>query len=146
MLYIASDHAGFQLKKTLVSYLTKVLKMPVENLGPSVYDENDDYPDFARAVAERVAEIHENRGIVICGSGHGVCITANKFPHIRAILAPSIESAKFGRKEDDANILCLAGRVLSDEHARAIVKTFLETPFSGEDRHVRRLQKIAKIE
>ena len=130
----------------MVAYLTKVLKMPVEDLGPSSFDENDDYPDFARAVAERVAEVHENRGILICGSGHGVCIVANKLHRIRAVLGPSIESVKFARKDEDANIVCLAGRTLSDEHARAIVKTFLETPFSGEERHVRRLQKLAELE
>lgn len=146
MIYIASDHAGFQLKKALVTYITKVLKLPLTDLGPTAHDPGDDYPDFANLVAKKVSTIPEDRGILVCGSGHGVCITANKHTHIRAILASSIESAEWGRKDEDANVLCLAGRVLSDEHARAIVKTFLETPFSGEDRHVRRLAKIAELE
>ncbi len=146
MLYIASDHAGFQLKKALVTYLTKVLKLEVADLGADTYDENDDYPDFAEAVAKKVTASKTNLGILICGSGHGVCISANKLKGVRAILASSIESAEFAKKDDDANILCLAGRVVSDEHARAIVKAFIETPFSGSDRHVRRLKKIFALE
>lgn len=146
MIFIASDHAGFQLKKTLLTYLNKILKLPVQDLGPIAHDPNDDYPDYAELVAQEVSKIPENRGILICGSGHGMCIAANKFSGIRAILASSIESAEYARKDDDANILCLAGRVLSDEHARAIVKIFLEIPFSGDERHVRRLGKIAELE
>lgn len=146
MLYIASDHAGFQLKKALVTYITKVLKLPLTDLGPAAYDKDDDYPDFAVPLARKVAENAQNSGILICGFGHGVCITANKVKGIRAALASSIESAEFARKDDHANVLCLAGRVVSDEHARAIVKAFLETPFSNEERHVRRIKKITDLE
>lgn len=146
MIYIASDHAGFQLKKVLVTYISKVLKLPIEDLGPETYNENDDYPDFAEPVAKKVVKNTSDFGILICGFGHGVCITANKFPKIRAALVSSIESAEFARKDDNANILCLAGKILSDEHARAIVKTFLETPFSGDERHVRRIAKITSLE
>lgn len=146
MIYIASDHAGFQLKKALIIYLEKVLKRETTDLGPKIYTQDDDYPDFAVPVAKKVAEDKDSLGILICGSGHGMCITANKVSGIRATLAPSIESAEFARKEDNANVLCLAGRVLSDEHARAIVKAFIEKPFSDEERHARRLKKITELE
>lgn len=146
MIYIASDHAGFQLKKALITYLEKVLKLETTDLGPEVFTQDDDYPDFAVPVAKKVAESKGTLGILICGSGHGMCITANKVAGVRAVLAPSIESAEFARKEDNANVLCLAGRVLSDEHARAIVKAFVEKPFSGDERHARRLRKIAELE
>lgn len=146
MIYIASDHAGFQLKKALITYLSKVLKLDATDLGPEVFTQDDDYPDFATPTAKKVAAEKGSLGILICGSGHGMCITANKIAGVRAVLAPSIESAEFARKEDNANVLCLAGRVLSDEHARAIVKAFVEKPFSGEERHARRLRKIAELE
>lgn len=145
MLYIASDHAGFQLKKALVTYIEKVLQLPIQDLGPSTFTKDDDYPDYAIPVGRKVAENNVNQGILICGSGHGVCITANKIKGIRAVLASGIESAELARKDDDANILCLSGKILSEEHARAIVKAFLDTPFSGEERHIRRLEKIATL-
>ena len=146
MLYIASDHAGYQLKKYLVNFLEKTLKMPVEDLGPSAYNEDDDYPDFALPLAKKVLGNKENKGILICGSGHGVCMTANKIKGIRAILGYSIEGTEMGRKEEDANVLCLAARVLSNEHAIAIVKRFFEVEFKDEERHVRRLKKIPGAE
>jgi ribose 5-phosphate isomerase B len=146
MVYIASDHAGFQLKKALVTYLTKVLALPTTDLGPEVFHDDDDYPDYAVPLAKKIAGSKADLGILICGSGHGMCIAANKIKGIRAVLATSIESAEFARKEDNANILCLSGRTLSDEHARAIVKAFVEKTFSGEERHVRRLKKIAELE
>lgn len=146
MLYVASDHAGFHLKNALITYLTKVLALPTEDLGPEAFHDDDDYPDYALPLAKKVASSKGSLGILICGSGVGMSIVANKINGIRAVLASSIESAEFARKEDNANVLCLAGRVLSDEHARAIVKAFIEKPFSGEERHVRRLKKIADLE
>jgi ribose 5-phosphate isomerase B len=142
MLYIASDHAGYQLKKHLVTFLNNTLKIPVKDLGPEKFDEDDDYPDFALTTAKKVTESKTNIGILICGSGNGICLAANKVNGVRAILGYNIEAAEFGRKHNDANMLCLAGRVLSDEHATAIVKKFLETEFTNDERHVRRLKKI----
>ena len=146
MIYIASDHAGYQLKKYLTRYLKVQLKRDFEDLGPAEYNKDDDYPDFAAKVAKKVASKKDALGILICGSGQGVCITANKFKGIRAILGYSIESAELARKHDHANILCLAGRVLSNEHAIAIVKIFLESEPKTDERYVRRIKKITKIE
>ncbi len=146
MLYIASDHAGFALKKYLVKYLKHGLKKPIKDLGPKKYSKDDDYPEFAGDLSKKVAADKNAKGIIICGSGHGVCLVANKFRGIRAILGYSIEAAELGRQDEDANILCLAGWVLSAEHAAAIVKKFLETEFSAKPRHQRRIMEIKKIE
>lgn len=145
MVYIASDHAGYQLKKFLVVQLEKTLKKEVEDLGPVEYKEDDDFPDYAIKVAKKVAA-GKDFGILICGSGHGMCLAANKIKGIRAILGYSIESAEMGRKEEDANILCLSGKVLSREHALAIVKRFFEVDFDSQEKRIRRLQKIRSLE
>lgn len=146
MIYIASDHAGYQLKKYLTRYLKVQLKRDFEDLGPAEYNKDDDYPDFAVKVAKKIAGKKDILGILICGSGQGMCITANKFKGIRAILGYSIEAAELARKHDHANVLCLAGRVLSNEHAIAIVKTFLETEPKQEERFLRRVNEIKKVE
>lgn len=146
MMYIASDHAGYQLKKYLVEQFAKNLKLEIRDLGPAKYEEEDDFPDFAIPLAREVVKDKQNRGILICGSGHGMCITANKINGVRAILGYNIEGTEMGRKEEDANVLCLSGRMLSNEHAVAIVKRFLETPFDDQDKRVRRLKKISAIE
>lgn len=145
MLYLASDHAGFELKKHLVNYLKKQLRLAVKDLGPQKYDETDDYPIYATALTKKVIEDKKNKGVLICGSGHGVCLVANRFKGARAILGYSVEAAEVSRKDEDANILCLAGRVLSTEHATAIVKKFLETNFTEAERHVRRLKEIDDV-
>lgn len=146
MLYIASDHAGFQLKKFLTTQLEKTLKLPFEDLGALTFDKDDDFPDFAVAVAQKVANNKGNKGILICGSGLGMCIAANKIAGIRAIVGSSVRETEMGRKDNDANILCLAARILSTEYALAILKTFLNTDFDNEERRIRRLNKIAKLE
>lgn len=146
MLYIASDHAGFQLKKFLVTQLEKTLKIPFEDLGPTTFVKDDDYPDFAVAVSEQVAKNKDNMGILICGSGQGMCIAANKIKGIRAIHGSSIKETEMGRQDNDANVICLAAWVISDEHALAIVKTFLTTDFDKVERRIRRLNKISALE
>ncbi len=146
MIYIASDHVGLQLKQTLLAQLETVLKLPVTDLGPVTYQETDDFPDFAAPLAKKVVANAENRGILICGSGHGMCIAANKIKGVRAIVGYSIEGAELGRRHNDANIVCLAARVISNDHALAIVKKFLTTNFESAERLVRRNQKIAAIE
>jgi ribose 5-phosphate isomerase B len=138
MLYIAADHAGYQLKKYLVNYLKKQLQVEPVDLGAHEYIEEDDFSDFAFPLAQKVLTNPASRGILICGTGHGMCIVANKTKGARAIMGYSIEA--------DAQIICLAGRVLSDEHAAAIVKKFLETEFDGQAKRVRRLKKIAELE
>jgi len=146
MLYIASDHAGFELKNFLTDQLKKTLKTPFEDLGPSTFVKDDDYPDFAVTVAKQVIKNSENLGILICGSGQGMCIAANKIAGIRAIHGSSIKETEMGKKDNDANVLCLAARVLSTEYALAIVKTFLNTDFDKQERRIRRLEKISKLE
>jgi ribose 5-phosphate isomerase B len=145
MLYIASDHAGYQLKKFLAEKLKTTLKIEVEDLGPHKYEEDDDFPDFARPLTKKVLKNKSDRGILICGSGHGMCIAANKFKGARAILAGSTESADMGRTEEDANILCLSARLTSEDHALAIVKHFLEKEFDDQEKRIRRLNKINEI-
>lgn len=146
MIYIASDHAGFQLKKYLTRFLKVRLKRDFEDLGPEEYNKDDDFPDYAAKVAQKVGSRPGSLGILICGSGQGMCIAANKFEDVRAILGYSIEAAELARKHDHANVLCLAGRVVSNEHAIAIVKTFLETEPKPDQKYLRRIDKITMIE
>ena len=146
MIYISADHAGYQLKKELVDFLAKKLSLETTDLGPKEYDKDDDFVDYAVKLAQKVASDAKSKGILICGSGHGMCITANKVKGIRAIVGYSISGAEFGRQHNDANVLCLAGRILSKDHAEAITKKFLETDFKNEVRFIRRNEKIAELE
>jgi len=144
-LYIASDHGGYHLKKRLIRYLEKELNIPTEDFGPSSYQEDDDYPDYVIPLAQRVT--NENaRGIVICKNGIGVCIASNKISGIRAGLGYNLMAAETMMTDDNTNVLCLAAKLSSEEHAMAIVKKWLETAFSAEERHTRRLQKLAGLE
>ena len=122
------------------------------DLGNLIYDQNDDYPLFAARVAKRIVK-EKTKGILFCGSAEGVCIAANKIKGSRAVNPHGIIQAKFARKHEDANILCLAGgRTLNPQpglslsQATKLITTFLETPFSGEARHLRRLKEITKLE
>ncbi|MCX6780070.1 MAG: RpiB/LacA/LacB family sugar-phosphate isomerase [Candidatus Magasanikbacteria bacterium] len=146
MIFITSDHRGFQLKKHLLTYIKTQLHKSITDLGPKTYNKEDDFVDFAIKLGKKINKKKKDIGISICGSGHGMCITANKIKGIRAIVGYSIEGAELGRKDNDANILCLSGNVLSNDHADAIVKKFLETKFDGLDRRVRRLKKISALE
>lgn len=146
MIYIASDHAGYQIKKELKEFLAKKLNLEVEDIGPKTFDEHDDYVDYAVPLAQKVSAEPGARGILICGSGHGMCIAANKIRGIRAIVGYSISGAELGRQHNDANVLCLAGRVLSKDHSEAITKKFLETDFKAEDRFVRRNEKLSSLD
>jgi ribose 5-phosphate isomerase B len=146
MFYIASDHRGFALKKYLLRYFENQLKQDIEDIGPQEYDEKDDYTDFAIKLTNEVVKDDDNKGILICGGGNGVCLAANKIKGARAILGYSIDGAQWGRRDEDANIVCLASDVLTDDHAAAIVKKFLESPFDNASRRVRRLKEIAGLE
>jgi ribose 5-phosphate isomerase B len=141
---VGSDHGGFHLKVALVEHLKKLGHF-VLDLG--AYDENAvDYPDYARAVARAILDGKAARGILICGSGVGASVAANKFPAIRASVCHDNYSAHQGVEHDDMNVLCLGARVVGQELAKEIARTFLEAVFSGAERHVRRLGKIAEIE
>lgn len=146
IIYIGADHRGFNLKEKLKPFLTNK-GYTVADRGNNFYDEADDYPDFAGLVAQEVAQDPDNRrGILICGSGIGVDIVANKFPRIRSALANNPDQALSSRNDVDANILCLPADFLDEEQAKKILSVWLQTPFSGEERHKRRIQKISEIE
>ena len=140
---IGSDHAGYSMKEDIKDYLTS-LNHNFEDFGTDSIA-SVDYPDFAIKIAEAVASGKFERGILICGSGIGMSIVANKVPGIRASLCYNIYTAWVSRKHNDANILTLGARVISKDQARQIVKVWLETPFEG-GRHKRRLNKIKEIE
>lgn len=143
-IYIGADHAGFNLKNHLVRFLREH-GYEVADVGARELDPDDDYPDFAVAVASKVSKKHA-RGILLCGNAEGVCIVANKAKGIRAAVGYSVYAARTTRTDDDANIICLPGRVLKRAEAERIVLEFLTTPFSHAKRHERRLKKVSKME
>jgi ribose 5-phosphate isomerase B len=140
---LACDHGGFGLKEELKTFLKSMGIDPVD-LG--CFDENSvDYPDFGIQVAEKVSRGELEKGILICGTGIGMSIVANKFPGVRAALVHELYSARCSREHNDANILVLGGRVVGSGLAKEIVKVWLETPFSG-GRHQGRIEKITGLE
>lgn len=116
-----------------------------KDLGPYEIKSDDDYPDYALPFAQKVAEEHE-RGVILCGNAEGVCIASNKVDGIRAALGYSAEAARTSRSDDASNVLCLPGRLLEDDLIIEILDTWLKTEFSGDERHVRRINKIKQIE
>ena len=142
---LGADHGGFPLKPELVSWLHDQ-GYQVSDLGAHTLDQADDYPDFAEAVARAVASGEVERGIIICGSGVGACIVANKVPGIRACMCQDTYSARQGVEHDDMNILCLGARIVGPELAKELIGAFLGARFSGEERHRRRLNKVLAIE
>lgn len=143
-IFIASDHAGFPLKKTLLEYLAKEMpSLRYEDLGP--FDEMSvDYPDFAKSVAERVGN-GKGRGILVCGSGIGMSIAANKIVGVRAAVVWDATSSRLSRQHNDANVLCLGARLTGPEVAMEIAKVWLSTAFQG-GRHEKRILRIREIE
>jgi len=143
-IWIASDHAGFELKQKIVSFLHKNWSgLIVHDMGPMTEDRVD-YPDYADLVAEKVQnEPKDNIGILICGSGQGMCMRANRYSQVRAALVYNEEIARLSRQHNDANVLCLGGRVLEHDFALSLVKIFLETEFEG-GRHIVRIQKMGR--
>ncbi len=144
-LHIASDHGGYKLKKRLIRYIENELEREVDDMGALEYDKTDDYPDYVVPLAKKVAE-EGSRGIVICRNGIGVNIATNKVPGVRCGIGYNIEVAASMMADDNTNIIALAGDHLSEDHAMAIVKTWLETEFSAAERHVRRLGKVTDLE
>ncbi|MBI4202497.1 MAG: ribose 5-phosphate isomerase B [Chloroflexi bacterium] len=144
-IVIAADHAGLSLKDELAPFLVRS-GYQVVDLGAYQYDGSDDYPDFAKAVADAIASSQAERGIVVCGSGVGACIVANKIPGVRAAVCHDTYSAHQGVEHDDMNVLCVGGRVIGAEVAKEAALAFLQARFSGEERHLRRLNKLRAIE
>jgi ribose 5-phosphate isomerase B len=142
-IVLGSDHAGFELKEDLRAYLVEQ-KVGVIDLG--VYNEEPvDYPDIGASVAEKVSRGEVGRGILICGSGIGMSIVANRFPGVRAALCHGLYTARISREHNDANLLILGGRLIGKGLAREILRVWLETGFQG-GRHQRRLEKIRALE
>lgn len=140
---IGSDHAGFKLKEHIKKYLKK-RGIKITDFG-TTSEESVDYPDFAYPVAKAVGKGKFDRGIVICGSGVGVTIVANKVRGVRAVNAYNVYTAQQSREHGNCNVLALAGRKLKKQMAIRIVKTWLETKFSNEKRHLRRIRKIERM-
>jgi ribose 5-phosphate isomerase B len=140
---IGADHAGFALKEDIKKALAEIA-LPAEDFGTGSSD-SVDYPDFAERVARGVAAGQFDRGILICGTGIGMAMAANKIPGIRAATVTDVETARLSREHNDANVLAVGGRILDRKRALEIVRAFLETPFAG-DRHQRRIDKITDLE
>ena len=138
---IAADHAGFEMKAKIEAVLKK-LGYEVEDLG-ATSAASSDYPDFAHPLAQEVSDGEAKRGVLLCGTGLGMSYVANRYPHVRAAVVWSPEIAELARRHNDANVLVLPSRFLTDADAEQIVKTFLETPFEG-GRHERRVDKIER--
>lgn len=146
IIYIGADHRGFELKERLKLFLQDK-GYQIEDVGNDHYDDNDDYPDFAEAVAKKVSLNYENaRGILLCGSGVGVDVVANKFRNVRSALVATPDQAFDSRNDDDANVLSLAADYLKPADAEKIVLTWLTTPFADEEKFRRRLEKIRRLE
>ena len=144
-IHIGSDHAGLELKAELVQHLTGN-GHDVTDHGPHEYDALDDYPDFCIPAAEAVAKDPSSLGIVLGGSGNGEQMAANKVKGIRAALAWSIETAKLARDHNNANIIAVGGRMHEISFVKEIIDAFIASPFSNDERHVRRIKKISDFE
>ncbi len=141
---LASDHAGLRLKEKVKKYLARK-KIEYEDLGTKSF-KSVDYPDYALKVAEKVAKNKNTRGILVCGTGTGMTIAANKVKGIRDVAAYDAYSAKMSRIDNDTNVLGLRGRFFPLEKMKKIINVWLDTPFSGEKRHKRRIKKIRDYE
>ena len=138
-IFLASDHGGFKLKEKVKSFLIDN-KFEYEDLGCSSL-EPVDYPDFAKLLSKKIKDQNDSKGILFCGTGIGISMAANRFPHVRAALCTSVEMASKSRKHNDANVLALGGRILEEKLALGIVKEFLKTDFEF-GRHSLRVEKI----
>jgi ribose 5-phosphate isomerase B len=139
-IYLGSDHGGFKLKEEIKKFLNE-LNYEYEDLGAKNYEPLDDYPDYAYLVANKVAQT-DSYGILICSSGVGMCIAANKVKGIRAVNAYNVEIAKKSREHNNTNILCLGQNFINFQLAKDIVRAWLQTDFSNEERHKRRVKKL----
>ena len=144
-VYVGSDHAGFELKAHIVAELTKQ-GHDVVDIGASTYDPEDDYPAYCLATGAAVVAEPGSLGVVIGGSGNGEQIAANKIPGVRAALAWNEETASLSRQHNDANVVGIGARMHTPEVATAIVTTFVTTPFSGAERHARRIAEVSAYE
>lgn len=142
-VFLASDHAGFELKNILVEFL-RAQGRDVQDLGPSALQPGDDYPDFIKPLAQKVAQNKGSFGIALGGSGEGESIAANRVEGARAAeyYGGNLDIVRLAREHNDANVLSLGARFINTEHAKEAVELFLSTPFSGDERHARRIKKL----
>lgn len=145
-IFIGSDHAGLDLKKSLIGFLSAA-HFEIEDVGPEAYDQYDDYPVYIDLVAKKIAERSDTKGIIIGGSGQGEAISANRFKGVRAALfyGGNMDIIRLSRQHNDANVLSLGARFLSEDEARSAVSVWLNTPFSGDERHVRRIKEMDEL-
>jgi ribose 5-phosphate isomerase B len=147
-VYFASDHAGFELKNALIAFVRDELGYDVEDCGARAYDETDDYPDYvAVAAAQVAADPVARRAIVLGGSGQGEAMVANRLRGVRAAVfygGPD-EVIRLSREHNDANVLALGARMIDEDEAKAAVRQWLSAPFSGDERHIRRIEKIDRV-
>lgn len=144
-IVIGADHAGLPIKAPLSGYLES-LGHEVIDVGPFSFDPDDDYPDFAAEVARKVASGEAERGIMMCGSGVGASVAANKVVGVRAAVCHDVYSAHQGVEHDDMNVLCIGARIVGEEVAKELVAAFAGATFSGQERHLRRLNKVLALE
>lgn len=144
-IYLASDHAGFELKERIKSYLIEK-GLDVQDFGAFEKNPDDDYPDFISKAAEKVSNEQGSLGIVFGKSGAGEAIVANKFKNVRAVVGFNLENVRLSRTHNGANVLCLGSQFISYDLAKEMIDIFLNTEFSNEDRHIRRINKIKQIE
>ncbi len=144
-VHLGSDHAGYELKQALVRRLTALGHEPVDH-GPTAYDEQDDYPPYVLRAARATAADTGSLGIVLGGSGNGEAIAANKVHGVRCALAWSEQTARLGRQHNDANVVSLGARMHDEATALQLVEAFLETSYSGEERHSRRIAMLGEYE
>ncbi len=143
-IYIGADHAGFHLKEKIKRWLHHKGILYVD-VGNNVFDAKDDYPDFAIPLARKVVA-EKSLGILVCGSAQGMCIAANKIKGARAVIPYTLKEARLSREHNNANIMCLSGWFTHFHKAKRMMELFLTTPFSKEPRHVRRVEKIKRLE
>lgn len=144
-IYLGTDHAGFEFKEEIKKYLIE-RRYDVIDCGAYVFDKNDDYPDFIGKVGKNVGENKDSYGIIWGKSGAGECIVANKYRNIRCFLAVNEENVRLARQHNDANVISFGSEFVTIDKAKNLIRLFLETDFSQEKRHIRRLNKIKEIE
>lgn len=142
---IACDHGGYPLKEPMIRVIES-MGFDVVDLGANEYDKDDDYPDFARYIGEAIQHGNADKGVLLCGSGVGACIAANKMDGIRASVCHDVYSAHQGVEHDAMNVLCLGSRIIGPQLAEDLVRAFVAATFSGEARHKRRLEKVNALE
>lgn len=145
-VFIGADHNGYRMRQSLLNHLKRA-GYEIEDEGDEQLNPEDDFPVFAAKVVTSMhaSGDHEARGILICGSGQGMCMTANRFKGIRALLGYDLESVRSARNDDDANVLCLPARVMAEDTASTLVDAFLQTPFAGAPRFKRRIKEMDEL-